>query len=81
MARKRLGLGGAGSRNRQSSSPHHLIRCGVLVGIVQVALAIMWLYQAPQLPIQRNVWHIIRGEHQQVQRILPPADLLLVNRG
>lgn len=37
----------------------------------------MGLHQPPQLPIQGYVGHIIRGEHQQVRRLLTPANLLL----
>lgn len=60
--------------------PHHLIGHGVLVGLVQVALAIMGLHQAPQFSVQRNVGHVVRSEHQQMQCILSPADLFLKDR-
>lgn len=57
--------------------PHQLAGCAVLVGFIQVALAIMGLHQPPQLPIQGYVGHVIRCEDQQVRRLLTPADLLL----
>lgn len=60
--------------------PHHLIGHCVLVGLIQVALAIVWLHQAPQFSIQRNVGHVVCSEHQQMQSILSPADLLLRDR-
>ena len=62
------------------SGPHHLVGRRVLVGLVQVTLAVMRLHQAPQLSVQRDVGHVVRGEHQQVQRVLSPANLLLRDR-
>lgn len=56
---------------------HQLAGRAVLVGFIQVALAIVGLHQPPQLPIQGYVGHIIRGEDQQVRCLLTPADLLL----
>lgn len=56
---------------------HQLAGCAVLIGLVQMALAIMGLHQPPQLPIQSYVGHIVCGEDQQVGCLLPPADLLL----
>lgn len=56
---------------------HQLAGRAVLIGLVQVALAIMGLHQAPQLPIQSYVGHIVCGEDQQVGCLLSPADLLL----
>lgn len=61
--------------------PHHLVGGSVLVGLIQVALAVVRLHQAPQLSVQRDVGHVVRREHQQVQRVLSPADLLLRDRG
>lgn len=57
--------------------PHQLAGCAVLVGFIQVALAVVGLHQPPQLPIQGYVGHIIRCEDQQVRCLLTPADLLL----
>lgn len=59
------------------SPPHQLAGCAVLVGFIEVALAIMGLHQAPQLPVQGYVGHIICREDQQVRCLLTPADLLL----
>lgn len=73
------GWGGRGSR-AGVPSPHHLVGSGVLVGLVQVALAVVWLHQAPQFSVQCDVGHIVRCEHQQVQCVLPPTNLLLRDR-
>lgn len=72
---------GQGHGRRWDPSPHHLVGRSVLVGLIQVALAIVWLHQAPQFSVQCNVGHVVRCEDQQVQGILSPADLLLRNRG
>lgn len=77
----RRALGAGVVTGAAQTASHHPVRCSVLVGIAQVALAIVWLHEAPQLPIQRDVGHVVRGEHQQVQGILAPADLLLKDRG
>lgn len=44
--------------------PHQLAGRAVLVGFIEVALAIMGLHQAPQLPVQGYVGHIICCEDQ-----------------
>lgn len=69
------------TRRALGSRPHHLVGCSVLVGFVQVALAIVRLHQAPQFSVECDVGHVIRCEDQQVQGILPPANLLLRDRG
>lgn len=56
---------------------HQLAGRAVLIGFIQVALAIVGLHQLPQLPIQGYVGHVVRGEDQQVRRLLTLADLLL----
>lgn len=58
----------------------HLVGRSVLIGFIQVTLAIVWLDQATQFSIQRDVGHVVRREHQQVQGIFSPSDLLLKDR-
>ena len=53
----------------------------VLVVLVQVTLSVVGVDQPPQLSVQGQVGHVVGGEHQQVEGLLPPADLLLVGGG
>ena len=57
---------------------YHLGGSTVLVVLVQVTLSVVGIDQPSQLPVQGQVGHVVRGEHQKVEGLLPPADLLLV---
>lgn len=56
---------------------YHLGGGAVLVGLVQVTLAVMGLHQAAQLPVQCQVRDVICGKDQQVIGLLPPANPFL----
>lgn len=71
---------GARAGQRSPPSAHHLVGRSVLVGFVQVTLAIVGLDQATQFSVQCDVGHIVRCEHQQVQCVFSPSDLLLKDR-
>ena len=66
-----------GRGKKSPPNPHHLVGRGVFIGFIQVTLAIVWLSQAAQFSIQRDVGHVICCEHQQVQSIFAPTDLFL----
>lgn len=51
------------------SGPHHLVGRRVLVGLVQVTLASLRLHRPPAFRPECDVGHVVRGEHQQVQRV------------
>lgn len=55
----------------------HLCRSTVLAVVVKVTLSVVGLNEASEPPIQSEVRHVIRGEHQEVVGLLPPAYLLL----
>lgn len=54
---------GARTGQRSPPSAHHLVGRSVLVGFVQVTLAIVGLDQATQFSVQCDVGHIVRCEH------------------
>ena len=60
---------------------YHLSGSAVLVVLVQVTLSVVGVDQPPQLSVQGQVGHVVRGKHQQVEGLLPPADLFLVGGG
>lgn len=61
-------------------SSYHLSGSAVLVAVIEVALAVVGLHQAPQPAVQGQVGDVVRGKHQQVVGLLPPADLVLLTQ-